>query len=334
MARESSITYDEVALICDEMASRAERVTPQRVHQALDNRGAVAAVTRLVEQWRSDQARRRPAPAMPDSLSRLSAQWMENFWQEALAQADLAYQEKSAALEEVRKACEAEVAEARTAREAVEKELAALRRELDRLAQRSEDQEEELRLLRSHEAAAQATIAAQAAQLSAMNEEVSRLQMGADLERRQHFDEIDQLQQQQEQTLAAVRESHQGELARIKDLAETERRRLTRETEELRQVAQTREETLCEQLAAQTAYVEQYRQQSQWAREQALKASGRVEALREQLSAVQEELAALKIRYAVAESLIPNPDAYRDRIRMAAALNIDGAAAASLPPGN
>lgn len=77
MGREAKITYEQVAAVADTMCAANIQPTSRAVRERLGNIGSMGTVNRLLQEWRTTQARRSVQPlALPPALQRALLDFM------------------------------------------------------------------------------------------------------------------------------------------------------------------------------------------------------------------------------------------------------------------
>ena len=100
MGRESTITYDQVALIAEAMTAAGIKPTSRTVQERLGHTGSLEAINRLISEWKASQARQVSfSAALPAAVQRGSVDFMEQEFSRAKAglTAELAEQRQVAA---------------------------------------------------------------------------------------------------------------------------------------------------------------------------------------------------------------------------------------------
>ena len=102
MGRESTITYDQVALIAETMTATGTSPTSRAVRERLGNTGSMGTINRLISEWKASQARQATfPPVLPATVQHTFLDFMEQEFSKAKSRliAELAeYQQEVADL--------------------------------------------------------------------------------------------------------------------------------------------------------------------------------------------------------------------------------------------
>ena len=86
MGRESTITYDQVALIAEAMIAAGIKPTSRTVRERLGNTGSMGTINRLISEWKASQARQATfSSALPASVQSGILDFMEQEFSRAKA---------------------------------------------------------------------------------------------------------------------------------------------------------------------------------------------------------------------------------------------------------
>lgn len=250
MAR-TGITFDDVARTANELLSRGENPTIQRIREQLGS-GSNTTIANHLRRWQ--HARREASmPALPPTVPEGLMPALETFWQSATREAH-------ALFEMEREAFRSELEDARLAYEEAQYTLQRLEQEHSELGQRLHQTTEQLeeqaqtldreRTTRQH---LEADLRAAAERQTGLEEALREARAALEALKARHRDELAEWHKQHEQRLLDERQRNEAESTRLLQLLDESRR----ETKQAQQQAREELDRARERWDQQTAALEQ-----------------------------------------------------------------------------
>lgn len=231
MAR-TGITFDDVARTANELLSRGENPTIQRIREQLGS-GSNTTIANHLRRWQ--HARREASmPALPPTVPEGLMPALETFWQSATREAHALFEMEREAfrneLEDARLAYE----EAQYTLQRLEQEHSELGRRLRETTEQFEEQTQLLDRERTTRQHLEADLRAAAERQTGLEDALRESRAALEALKVRHRDELTEWHKQHEQRLLDERQRHEAETARLLHLLEENRR----QTEQALQQAQ------------------------------------------------------------------------------------------------
>ncbi len=258
MAR-TGITFDDVARSANELLSRGENPTIQRIREQLGS-GSNTTIANHLRRWQ--QARREASvPALPPTVPEGLMPALETFWQSATREAH-------ALFELEREAFRSELETARLAQEDAQYSLqrleqahSELTQQLAELTDKLTEQTQALEQERHTRLNLETELRTAAERHNSLEASLNAARVAAEALEVRHRDELATWQAQQEQRMLDERQHHAAEIERLlqlveytRDQAQQAQQQAHEELDQTRQrwtqVAQEREQRVTEQLQA------------------------------------------------------------------------------------
>lgn len=268
MARPASISYEQVAAICVQIAASGQRPTIARIAVALGNKGSTRVISSYLTRYFEEsggqqQIERRARPGWTEEQNALVDGFLSQVRDLAFAQASEAFDAERLTIhsqyEELLERVQAAEDAAVELGEDKEKQEAALQQQAERLAELRDahiGQQAELENTRNELAGTQARLEHAMGELVIQKDAAAKLERDLNARREQ---EVEQLRCQLTADMKAAAEAHVAELAREREIAQGERAYLMEQTHELRQALTREKDALSKSLVDARADVDQSR---------------------------------------------------------------------------
>lgn len=268
MARPASISYEQVAAICAQIAASGQRPTIARIAVALGNKGSTRVISSYLTRYFEEsggqqQIERRARPGWTEEQNALVDGFLSQVRDLAFAQASEAFDAERLTIhsqyEELLERVQAAEDAAVELGEDKEKQEATLQQQAERLAELRAahiGQQAELENTRNELAGTQARLEHAMGELVIQKDAAAKLERDLNARREQ---EVEQLRCLLTADMKAAAEAHVAELAREREIAQGERAYLMEQTHELRQALTREKDALSKSLVAARADVDQSR---------------------------------------------------------------------------
>jgi len=318
MARKD-LTYELVASKCQELFAAGEHTSFDAVYTLIGRQGSAEKVRGYIKQWRQGLATLLSTPrasaVLPEELVGIADNLIEALWTQALQQADRAYNDREAELVKERVTWTDRIAELETTLAEQDRTLLKVRGDLQAREATIDAQQSRIEDLSARHAAAVELVRTKDVTIEDLRTELTRTTTTLENERQRHMAELANAREQHsaeialvratgEQELASLRARHATELEAAQEATEGLRKHLMMQTEALRQEALADKTRLQKDAADQKAFAEEYKRQANDARDAAAEARGRAELLAEQLTTLQQQVAANQLRLGELEAAL------------------------------
>ncbi|HSP57633.1 MAG TPA: DNA-binding protein [Halomonas sp.] len=272
MAR-SGVRYEDVQQAIDQLASRGETPSVQKVREILGT-GSFTTISEHLREWRAIREANRDLPAprsMPESLQILASA----LWDQAQQDAGEALSHYRDEANQQVEAARAEIIEAQRHAEDAQQRESALAAHLATTEQRLEERSAELARSQSARHAQVEREAERSARLEKREEQLAQLQAQKERQAQRHQEMLAAQEIQYQQRLAQEEQRHESAEARLMTLldeARQERQAAEKAHATREKQLETRKETLQQQLQTSRAEVveeDKRRRELEWARTRA-----------------------------------------------------------------
>lgn len=293
MARPASISYEQVAAICAQIAATGQRPTIARIAVALGNKGSTRVISSYLTRYFEEtggqqQIERRARPGWSEEQNALVDGFLSQVRDLAFAHAREAFDAERLEMhlqyeELLERVQAAEDAAAELGEDKVKLE-ANLQQQGERLAELRDAHiglQDEMENTRAELAGSQTRLEHAMGELVTQKDATAKLERDLNARREQ---EVEQLRGQLTAEMKAAAEAHAAELAREREIAQGERAYLMEQTHELRQALTREKEALEKALAEARKDADESRTLATQYRMELAAERGRLEGRSEQLA--------------------------------------------------